>query len=66
MIAAAAWVLYAWCADDSDRQRPGFATGDRSLRIARALSSVAIIPFGFAHFSYVTQTAAQVPAWHLA
>jgi uncharacterized membrane protein len=52
VIVAGAWVLYA-----------RFAAGDHGVRIARALYGVALIPFSLAHFLYVTQTAALVPAW---
>jgi uncharacterized membrane protein len=63
VLIAGAWVLYAGFAGDWDRQRLGFATGDRGVRIARVLYALALLAFGLSHFAYLDNTAPLVPGW---
>ena len=63
VMVAAAWVLYAWFADDRDRRRFGFVTDQRGVRVARVLYGLSLVPFGLAHFMYLGATTALIPAW---
>ena len=63
VMVAAAWVVYAGSATDSGRQRFGFATSGKAVRIARVLYGLALVYFGVGHFVFLKQTVADVPAW---
>lgn len=63
VLAAAAWVLYAWFAGAWDRRQLAFATGDRGVHLARILYALALIAFGLSHFAYLNLTAPLVPVW---
>lgn len=53
VLVAAACVVYAWLAAESDK----------GVRIGRAIYGLALIAFGVAHFAYLKLTASLVPAW---
>jgi uncharacterized membrane protein len=63
VLAAGAWVLYAWFAADWDRRQLGFATGEKGVRAARILYGLALIAFGLSHLAYINMTAPLVPGW---
>jgi len=65
VMTATAWILYISLADDRDRQYLGFILGETSLRIARMLFGLGLIPIGLAHFIYLEATSPLVPAWLL-
>lgn len=65
VIVAGAWVLFTWFATDWDKQRFGFATGDKGVRIARVFFGLAMIGFGLSHFAFLDNTTSIIPAWLL-
>jgi uncharacterized membrane protein len=63
VLAAGAWVLYAWLAAAWDKRQLGVATGERGVRGARILYGLALIAFGLSHLAYINMTAPLVPGW---
>jgi uncharacterized membrane protein len=63
VMAAGAWVLYAWFARERDPARPDFLADAASLRIARTLYGLSLVPFGLAHFMYLDATTVLIPPW---
>jgi uncharacterized membrane protein len=60
MLLAGGWTLFAAL---GGAQRFAFLAGERSLRMARILFAVSLIPVGLSHLVYAQATAAYVPAW---
>jgi len=58
-----AWILWARVAGLPEPSNWRLVTGARGTRAARILFALALVAFGVAHFAYVPQTAALVPAW---
>src|SRR5678809_1737470 len=63
VMVAGAWVLFTWFANENQQSRVGLLTGVRSLRIARTLYGLSLIPFGLAHFMYLDATTVLIPSW---
>jgi uncharacterized membrane protein len=63
VVVAAAWVIYIWCAADLESRYLGFLTSTPAIRIARTCYGLALLPFGIAHFVYLTETVQLVPTW---
>ena len=63
VIVAGAWVLYTWFADDWDKKRLAFATGEKGVRIARVFYGLAMFGFGFSHFAFLDNTTSLIPVW---
>src|ERR1700675_31952 len=57
------WVLFATLAGLREGSPLTFATGENSIRLARMLFAVSLLPIGLSHLVYVKQTAEFVPAW---
>jgi uncharacterized membrane protein len=58
-----AWILYALLRRHYGAPVATVMTGDRALRLARALFGAACVVYGAAHFAYAAYTAKMVPAW---
>ena len=58
-----AWTLYAVLRRQCEIPAISALTGDRALRVARALLGAAWVLYGAAHFAYEAYTTSMVPAW---
>jgi uncharacterized membrane protein len=63
VLLAGGWVLFARLAGLREGSPLAFATGENSIRLARMLFAVSLLPIGLSHLVYVKQTAEFVPAW---
>jgi uncharacterized membrane protein len=63
VLLAGGWVLFAEMAGLPEGSALAFLTGENSIRLARILFAVSLLPIGLSHLVYVKQTAELVPAW---
>ena len=63
VMVAGGWALFAVFADQWDRSKLKFATGESGLRIARFIFGLAVIPCGLAHIVYSSETSDLIPSW---
>jgi uncharacterized membrane protein len=63
VMVAGCWALFACFANQWDRSKLKFATGESGVRVARFVFGLALIPCGLAHIVYAAETADLVPAW---
>jgi uncharacterized membrane protein len=63
VVFAGGLVLFASLRGQQESSKTLFAIEDRSLRIARFLFAIALIPIGLSHFVYATVTIGFVPSW---
>jgi uncharacterized membrane protein len=63
VLLAGGWTLFARLSDLPQASPLNFLTGERGVRIARALFAVWLLPIGLSHFVYVKATIDLVPAW---
>ena len=63
VLLAGGWLLFAKLAGLREGSPLTFATGENSIRLARMLFAVSLIPIGLSHLVYVKATVELVPAW---
>ena len=63
MLLAGGWTLFARLADLGPGSLFSFATGERSVRLARYYFAAWIIPIGLSHLVYLAATRDLVPSW---
>lgn len=57
------WILFARLAALPEGSPLAFATGEKSVHVAKMLFGISLLPIGLSHIVYVKQTADLVPAW---
>jgi len=63
VLLAGGWLLFAKLAGPREGSPLTFAPGENSIRLARTLFAVSLIPIGLSHLVYVKATAELVPGW---
>jgi uncharacterized membrane protein len=57
------WVLFATLSCLPPGSPLAFITSDRSIRLAKLVFGISVIPIGLSHIVYVSETVKLVPAW---
>jgi uncharacterized membrane protein len=63
VLLAGGWTLFATLAGQREGSMLTFAAGENSVRIARILFAISLLPIGLSHLVYAKETADMVPAW---